>query len=125
MTKLPSELHREVFDLLGPASQRLLGATCSSLYRMYKEHYYEKDIVVSFGNDNLIGASGTTQYRDILAQWLIPTSFNVSRWDRCYYYGQLWNKMYANCSKKAKYNGTPYLYMEEERVKSGKGFLKF
>ncbi|KAF8854650.1 hypothetical protein BDZ45DRAFT_31228 [Acephala macrosclerotiorum] len=76
--KFPTELHIMVFNLLGPGTQRLLGATCSTLYRIYKQEYWEKDIVIGYNEDGFQGysykgneLSYASQYSDIIAQWLI------------------------------------------------------
>ncbi|CZR64483.1 uncharacterized protein PAC_14381 [Phialocephala subalpina] len=75
--KLPVEFHREIFDKLGPATRRILGATCASLYEVFKAHYFEKTIIVSFheaaGVDGRLRFSNTPAYVDILASWLVPS----------------------------------------------------
>lgn len=82
--KLPKELHLEIFDRLGPAGQRLLGATCKSLYDPYKKHYYEETIVVKISEAAVKTHSGevlvgSTLYRQILRNWLAPPRFVGAR----------------------------------------------
>ncbi|CZR54717.1 uncharacterized protein PAC_04601 [Phialocephala subalpina] len=88
--KFPTELHIMIFDLLGPATQRILGATSSSMYEIYKERYWEKDIIVSYNDDELqdyvkrrsFGICWTAEYTDIIAGWLIHPFFYYDLWRR-------------------------------------------
>ncbi|KAF8852737.1 hypothetical protein BDZ45DRAFT_729989 [Acephala macrosclerotiorum] len=79
LENLPNELHHQIFDLLGPATQRLLGATCYLYYSIYKDGYYTKEIIMNINEvkapSYVSGVGlwgrhlGTLQYQHILAKW--------------------------------------------------------
>ncbi|KAF8859332.1 hypothetical protein BDZ45DRAFT_783100, partial [Acephala macrosclerotiorum] len=73
--KLPYDVLYEIMKLLGPASQRLLGATCFSLHSIYKIHFHQPTIIAHRSEmpnglleNNLIVSPS---YHNILADWLI------------------------------------------------------
>ncbi len=68
LPKLPTELQVMIFSNLGPGTQRILGATCKSLYRVWKMNgFYET--AIRFHLDEL-SLPFSTAFRDIFAKWL-------------------------------------------------------
>lgn len=87
--KLPIELLREIFDKLGPATRRVLGATCISLYDVFKTNYFKEGIVVNFQEAAGAGlptlqCANSPEYIDILASWIVPSlrGSNDAPWQR-------------------------------------------
>ncbi|KAF8852743.1 hypothetical protein BDZ45DRAFT_749330 [Acephala macrosclerotiorum] len=82
--RLSPEIHERIFLELGPASRRLLGATCHTFYEIYKKHHFDKQIIIRLSEaaTALHGPAlhpapnfiGTEQYQLILATWLCPAT---------------------------------------------------
>ena len=75
--KLPDELLLIVFEYLGPASQRISGATCRKLRELFLNsparfsiYVYQDEISKSMTLYS--NFSGTTAYSEILIGWLAP-----------------------------------------------------
>ncbi|KUJ10882.1 uncharacterized protein LY89DRAFT_739864 [Mollisia scopiformis] len=75
---LPTEIHLHIFENASPITRRLLGATCLAFYRIYKQDYYETEIVINvldIFHDPLSQTwaplIGTLEYRRILSNWAI------------------------------------------------------
>ncbi|CZR64486.1 uncharacterized protein PAC_14384 [Phialocephala subalpina] len=76
LTKLPAVLQKEIFKNLGPATQRILGATCRGLYDVYKNNYYETAIAVSWSEDKFYShrnPNKSTPYIEIIQDWILPS----------------------------------------------------
>ncbi|KAF8858945.1 hypothetical protein BDZ45DRAFT_689750 [Acephala macrosclerotiorum] len=80
-----AELRRQIFKYLGPAGQRLLGATSAQLYEIYRDAYYEniikhrkvncRNAIINFEHDlKKIEELGPLQFNDryleILSDWM-------------------------------------------------------
>ncbi|KUJ10885.1 uncharacterized protein LY89DRAFT_674987 [Mollisia scopiformis] len=80
INKLPNELLLQIFKDLKPVSQRMLGLTSITLYKLYKEDFFQEKIYISFTE-----LRGTPQYSNILFGWLFPdtgvTSLEIA-WGR-------------------------------------------
>lgn len=86
VNNVPLNIHCQIFEYLGPAGQRILGATCISFHETYKEHFFQQHILVNLSElfaPHLIpfpSVIGTVQYIEILVNWLArPTA--VSKCD--------------------------------------------
>ncbi|CZR64484.1 uncharacterized protein PAC_14382 [Phialocephala subalpina] len=75
VTKLPPEIHCEIFDHLHPAGQRLLATTCLSFFATYKEgkDYHQKEIMISISE-----LRGSEQYGEILSNCSIHSRMSIS-----------------------------------------------
>ncbi|KUJ10888.1 uncharacterized protein LY89DRAFT_739870 [Mollisia scopiformis] len=72
-TKFAENVLNLIFENLGPASQRLFGATCKGVYDVYKKKFYDKAITVSWREDKFQGRnSGTKAYKEIILDWTLP-----------------------------------------------------
>ncbi|CZR64473.1 uncharacterized protein PAC_14371 [Phialocephala subalpina] len=76
MKKLPYDILYDIMKLLGPATQRLLSATCFPLHSIYKTHFHQTSIIVhrdEISGEQLLESDmiGTFNYRNILVDWLI------------------------------------------------------
>ncbi|KAF8852740.1 hypothetical protein BDZ45DRAFT_749326 [Acephala macrosclerotiorum] len=74
--KLSTEVHNKIFKYLGPATQRILGATCRGLYDIYKNNHHEKAIVVSWSEDKFFSRRNpnkSTPYIEIIQDWILPS----------------------------------------------------
>lgn len=78
----PDEILMEIFKCLGPASQRILGATSSRLYKIWKSDFFKETIRVHCNEspimEDLLKAEEILQepalspYSKILMQWMSP-----------------------------------------------------
>ncbi|CZR64480.1 uncharacterized protein PAC_14378 [Phialocephala subalpina] len=81
LKKLPFDIHYLIFENLGPASRRILGAACSSFYDIYKSHFYNKQIAVHYNEASSAerGLPDTRRFYNILTNWLIPREGIVTK----------------------------------------------
>lgn len=72
LSNLPVDLQREIFDVLPPATMRILGATCKNLYSTWKVYHFETSIRVHV--DELWGTDygWSNEYRALLERWTDP-----------------------------------------------------
>ncbi|CZR64481.1 uncharacterized protein PAC_14379 [Phialocephala subalpina] len=80
--KLPPEIHLEIFDKLGSAGRCILGSTCTAFHELYKQKYHEEKIVVELLEilTHGRGSLGTSSYRTILCNWLVPTYVTIGEY---------------------------------------------
>jgi hypothetical protein len=81
-SEMPNELLMEIFKCLGPASRRILGATNSQLYNIWKSEHYEKPIRVHCDESPIMGEliigndiryeTALSPYLKIIMQWMSP-----------------------------------------------------
>lgn len=83
VNKLSGELYLTIFEYLGPAQQRILATTCVTLYKVYKSHFWEKQIVISLSDDGFerrnnswISTGGATAaHLKVIMDWITPLDF--------------------------------------------------
>ncbi|KUJ16737.1 uncharacterized protein LY89DRAFT_733743 [Mollisia scopiformis] len=74
VTKLNFDIQYQIFEQLGPASQRLFGATCSTFRDIQQEGFPQSQIDVHL-SEIPVGLDGTSAYVHILAAWLGGKAF--------------------------------------------------
>ncbi|KUJ10886.1 uncharacterized protein LY89DRAFT_739868 [Mollisia scopiformis] len=83
LKKLPAEMLSQICDHLGPAGQRLLGATCLTLYQVFKQKYKTDESYIRFEYTNwegilivsgrdMLGFTWSAAYEKIMVDWMSP-----------------------------------------------------
>lgn len=71
---MSTDVLAEIFEYLGPATQRILGSTCRKMYNVYKMNYHEKAIIVSWNEDRFYKTQKVSQdYKEIIYDWVVPS----------------------------------------------------
>ncbi|CZR59566.1 uncharacterized protein PAC_09460 [Phialocephala subalpina] len=109
LTTLPRELHHQIISHLGPANQRLLGATCVHFCQIYRASYRKTDILVNLEQD--LEIRGTRRYEEIVMNWL--PDLRRSPWLR-----EMWFKALRDERRKEADGGWSEMWM-------GRGCLEY